>query len=303
LDLEVPPPMKAEVSLPIMLTLEDVQRNTTKWVTDCLPLRLLSSKATEEELEDVNSSLLDTEVFQLIGLLAHLLYWLTLGVNRPSGEQCLTEEARSSLFAAAHELWCRFELDHRDTATGVSFALPVLLLTIKRGVERCFEVQYPTLVASTLLRQELIDRINSLTMQLFDPDGTYARLGKFDGTGKAIALSKNLEMMTSARNKKAKRLRDLTQRSTPLVRAVAGGAPPPGALARPSRDASGHNVLMKAAMVRLQMAPRGAASASTQPQSACRGSSVGRRLPPLGGFPSSSAASSSARTSPPNTAR
>merc|ERR1712129_372255 len=64
-------------------------------------------------------------------------------------------------------------------------------------------------------------------MRLFDPDGRYALFGKFDGTGKAIALSRRLEMALPGQGHAhgPARLHGRANRSTPLVRAVLGCVP------------------------------------------------------------------------------
>ena len=86
----------------------------------------------------------------------------------------LSESALQSLFVSIHQNWAQFEKLYRNTKTGVSFGLPCLMLTVKRGIERCFEISYPTLMSDEVLRQQVLDRINTLLMRLFDPDGMSA---------------------------------------------------------------------------------------------------------------------------------
>jgi hypothetical protein len=173
-------------------------------------------------LDKVRLVMKDDEVARLIGLLGHLLHWLALMPIRKEGPH-LSESALQSLFVAIHETWSQFEKLYRDTKIGVSFVLPCLMLTVKRGIERCFEISYPTLMSNELLQQQTIDRINILFMRLFDPDSTYARCAKFDGEGKAIMLSKKLDVMMDKRGgTNVKRLHGKMHRSTPLVRAVLG---------------------------------------------------------------------------------
>eukprot|EP00413_Alexandrium_margalefii_P007211 CAMPEP_0204523920 /NCGR_PEP_ID=MMETSP0661-20131031/7101_1 /ASSEMBLY_ACC=CAM_ASM_000606 /TAXON_ID=109239 /ORGANISM="Alexandrium margalefi, Strain AMGDE01CS-322" /LENGTH=202 /DNA_ID=CAMNT_0051529647 /DNA_START=132 /DNA_END=736 /DNA_ORIENTATION=+ len=79
-------------------------------------------------------------------------------------------------------------------------------------------------MTQSALHQQIVDRINTLMMRLFDPDCFYARFGKFDGTGKAISLTRKLDMMASAKGHTGvKRLHGRTHRATPLVQSVVGG--------------------------------------------------------------------------------
>merc|ERR1719253_2308960 len=76
-------------------------------------------------------------------------------------------------------------------------------------------------MAHQRLRGEITVNINVLLMRLFDPDCMYTRFGKLDGTGKAIALWRQIDLLTSAGGlTKAKRLFKRTHHATPLVRAV-----------------------------------------------------------------------------------
>lgn len=232
LSIKAPVEMWGEVLVPISVSFEDVQRNTAKFVDEALPLEMLTSREEPAVLEAVREVLRDADVSRLTGLLAHLLHWITLMPLRKEGPQ-LSESALQSLYVAVYELWSRYEKHWRSVRVGVTLVLPCLMLTIKRGIERCFELSFPTLTANDSLRQQLVDCINSLLMRLFDPDGTYSRFGKFDGTGKAINLSKRLDAMLASQEaegsggvgagtNKGKRLAGRTQRSTPLVRAVLG---------------------------------------------------------------------------------
>merc|ERR1712232_1130606 len=122
------------------------------------------------------------------------MYWLTLAKNRAPGEMRVTETALQSIFVHVYELWSAFEKCHRSTNLGVNLVLPCIMLTLKQGVERCYELQYPGLMGDETINRKITNRINTMCMRLFDPDGQYARFGKGDGTGKAIALSKQIDM-------------------------------------------------------------------------------------------------------------
>lgn len=222
--LELPDRLKKKVAQPIRSSLEDIQRSNLLWISDSLPLEMLTCTKDDTFFKLVRASLAKPTVSRLIGLLLHLLYWVVLGVNRPDQKQCLTPDALQVMFTAVEKLWSGFEKHHRDSPEGVNLILPTLLLTVKRGVERGLEVQYPSMMADDIINGAIVDRINTLMMRLFDPDCMYARFGKFDGTGRALKLTKRLEMMSSGSDRtQAKRLFSRLNRTTPLLRASIGG--------------------------------------------------------------------------------
>lgn len=299
LRVDAPEDMFEEVLQPIRITLEDVNKNTSKWVDEQMPLEFLTSRRDEGLLEQVRGTLKDANVAKITGLLAHLLHWVALMPLNAEGPH-ISESALQSLFVGIQEIWTQFEKLHRDSKAGVSFVLPCLMLTVKRGVERCFEMSYPVLMSHEMLRQQVLDSINILLMRFFDPDGTYSRFGKFDGEGKAITLSKKLDaLMASQGTSHAKRLHGRMNRATPLVRAVlgltgegkfcgvvnepktrvmlrhcdAGGGVPAGGMSDPPQDKNRQQALLKAANDRLQFqskcegSPR-QASPPRQPSSA-----------------------------------
>jgi hypothetical protein len=222
--IDLPESMWSEALQPIRCTLEDVKKNTSKWVEDSMPLEFLTSRRFQDDaaLNNVRATLKETNVAKLIGLLSHLLHWLAMMPVRKTGPH-LSENALQSMFVAVHEYWAQYEKLYRDSKWGVSFVLPCIVLTLKTGIERIFEISYPNVMSHEGLRQLIIDRINTLLMRLFDPDSAYSRFGKFDGEGKAILLSKKLDaIMTSEGNTHNKRFQSRIHRSTPLVRAVVG---------------------------------------------------------------------------------
>jgi len=308
LAIDIPKQFLEETLEPIRISLEDVRKNTTKWVDESMPLELLTSRKSPDVFADIRSSLCDPDVSRLIGVLAHLLHWLIFSHLKHDGLQ-LSESALQTMFVAVHELWCSFEKYYRDTAMGVSFMLPCLMLTLKRGIERCYELTYPTMMADEELQQQVIDRINALLMRLFDPDGVYARFGKFDGTGKAISITKRLDMMLSAQGSThLRRLHGRAHRSTPLVRSVLGnigagsgrgqvcnsqtrsmlqrsdlgGTVAGDSVVSPPRDGDRQRALLKAAMYRLDIIAEGPlkkdANAGGDPSSA---TGSGRRVQAL----------------------
>jgi len=225
LDLQVPDKHCGEAREPISTRLEQVRSSAAKWVNERLPLELLAGPRRDEQtLATVRAALLQPKVAKLMGLLAHLAYWLILGPCRQEADR-LPEHALRSLFSAVEEGWSSFEGRYRDSPIGVSLVLPCLMLTLKCGVERCFEAQYRGIMAEAQLRQQLIDRINGLFMRLFDPDCVYAGFGRFTGSRKALGLSRKLDLMASALGHNGvKRLHGRSHRATPLVQAMLGAA-------------------------------------------------------------------------------
>jgi len=225
LDVEVPDKHCREAREPINIRLEQIRSSAVKWVNERMPLELLAAPRRDEQtLTTVRTALLQPQVAKLVGLLAHLAYWLILGSCRQEADR-LPEHALQSLFSAVQEEWSGFEGRHRGSPLGVSLVLPCLMLTLKCGVERCFEAQYREIMAESQLRQQLIDRINGLFMRLFDPDCVYARFGSFAGSRKALSLSRKLDLMASAQGHSGvKRLHGRSHRATPLVQAMLGAA-------------------------------------------------------------------------------
>lgn len=197
LECDVPRQFLDEVKRPIEVSLEDIRKNTVMWVKERLPLELLTTRQNLEEMKQIRASLCDSEVPRLIGLLAHLLYWLALAKCRAVGTTKLSESALQTMSAAVHQMWSSFERTHRETVLGVNLVLPSLMLALKQGIERCFELQFPGMMADAPTSLRIVDRINTMLMRLFDPDCRFSHFGKGDGTGKAILLSRQIEKITS----------------------------------------------------------------------------------------------------------
>merc|ERR1712025_1393670 len=76
-------------------------------------------------------------------------------------------------------------------------------------------------MADSGLAQQVMDRINVLFMRLFDPDCRFARFGAFDGTLKAIKLSRKLGLIQSQNGQSVvQRSLHKQHRATPLVHSV-----------------------------------------------------------------------------------
>jgi len=223
LDIKVSNSLRAEIHHPINVEPEDLKKNLNKWIDTDLPVELLMSRKDSGICSEIRGFLKEPEVAQLTGLLVHLAYWVMFGSNRQQGQRRLSNNARQSIFVAVHELWSNFEKYHRNNPVGVNHKLPCLMLVIKHGIERCFEIQYPNVLADAATSQKLIDNINALLMRLFDPDCVYAGFGIFAGTVKARHLRRKLDRMRSmSGHNHIVRLRGQVHRSTQLVQSVLG---------------------------------------------------------------------------------
>lgn len=226
LKLDVPDLLRQELLQPINVTLDDIRKELSKFVQEYLPLELLTARQTkgrENFFEELRGELGSTRIVRLAGLISHFLYWNTLGHLHEQRQ--LPETSKQSLFLTIHELWSSMEGGHKENPLGVSYVIPVSMLTLKWTVERCFAIQYTKFMADNGLAQQLIDRINVLFMRLFDVDCRFARFGAFDGTLKAITLSRKLGLIQSQNGQSVTR-RSLHKqnRATPLVRSVMGDA-------------------------------------------------------------------------------
>lgn len=220
LKLEVPELLRQEVLQPITVTLDDIRKELAKFVQEYLPLELLTARRQERQFfEELRGELGSTRIVRLAGLISHFMYWNTLGYLHK--ERQLPESSKQSLFLTIHELWSSMEAGHKENPLGVSYVIPVSMLTLKWTTERCFGIQYPKFMADNALARNLIDRINVLFMRLFDPDCRFARFGAFDGTLKAIKLSRKLGLIQSqnGQNVVQRSLRK-QHRATPLVHSV-----------------------------------------------------------------------------------
>ncbi|CAK9039079.1 Hypothetical protein (Fragment) [Durusdinium trenchii] len=233
LDLPLDGDAQQQVAEPLAIEIEQIQVQIKAWVQGQLPLELLSSRGRQEPqlLSDLRATLWQTEVCQLIGLLAHLLYWLAFACCRRPEHPRLGQHALQGMVAAAHEQWVSLERRYKNSKLGISLAMPCLLLTLKYGIEVCFESQYPSLFGEKTgewaLRQALMERINTLLMRLFDPDGTLSRFGRLDAAENPFNLYKKLELkaaQSSPGGTRLKQLQSRADRATPLVRAALQGA-------------------------------------------------------------------------------
>jgi hypothetical protein len=199
--IEVPEELRVEALQPLVVTLDEIQKKTGDFAED-LPLELLTNRSDPALFAPVRSQLIFSDAVRLTGLLAHLLYWVIFGHLHPKEKQ-LPESSVQALKVTVHDLWSALIAPYRDFPTGVSFVIPVFCLSIKKGVKWIFTSRYPSVFsqhdqADELCRQ-LVEQINVLFMQLFDPDCVYARFGALDSTKQAVKLWKKLDLALASR--------------------------------------------------------------------------------------------------------
>lgn len=87
----------------------------------------------------------------------------------------------------------------RNSPAGLCFVLPVMMLALKRGIEEVFTSDYSRLFLdsddSEAVLTALVDQINVLMMNLFDPDCAFANFGALDGSGEAMRLWRKLSIV------------------------------------------------------------------------------------------------------------
>jgi len=172
----------------------------------------------------IRENLSSPEAIRMIGLLAHLLYWTVFGHLRPL-ERRLPQPSQQSLILSLQELWSRLcdagrpkgprkgaepavQSPSRDGAqpqapldrdSPVGFVLPVYMLSLKRNVEYVFHRQYAKAFndvhTGAALAAELVDQLNVLVMNVFDPDCAYASFGALDSSAEAIRQWRKLGVL------------------------------------------------------------------------------------------------------------
>lgn len=219
----VPEKFHAEALEPIIATETDIHKAAASFATHRCPLELLTTRRDQEFLATVRKHIASNEVVRVTGLMAHLLYWTVFGYLHPAAQR-LPETSKQSLLVSIHDRWSAVVAMSRNLPTGASFVLPIIVLTIKRGVRDVFAGRFPNLCApGALLSRHLADQINVLFMQLFDPDCTYARFGVLDQTREAVHLWRKMDLaMTATGRGAATRMLTRKNRTTPILNTLMG---------------------------------------------------------------------------------
>eukprot|EP00929_Paragymnodinium_shiwhaense_P093468 TRINITY_DN53622_c0_g1_i1.p1 TRINITY_DN53622_c0_g1~~TRINITY_DN53622_c0_g1_i1.p1 ORF type:complete len:644 (+),score=149.26 TRINITY_DN53622_c0_g1_i1:100-2031(+) len=225
------PPAEAfreEASCALNVSMKQIRMELHRISDKGLPLHLLNLKQDEKLFASVTQTAVSEDFAQLVGLLAHKLYWESFGHLQPEDAR-LPESTASSLLVSVHDAWYKLTASFRETPAGVRVALPALVLALKRGLERIFSASYPTCFADEDLTTWLIDRINVMIMQLIDPDCSLANFASFDLEADAIQLWKRYRQALTARGFMAsKRSRARMERMTPMMlKALSSGTAAP----------------------------------------------------------------------------
>lgn len=220
--LELPKDHRDEALSPISLTIEAIQAELKEYADHGLPLPLLTHRPEIAGCGAVRRVLASERAARLVGLLAHLTYWTVLGHLHPQ-ERRLPEPSKQSLVLTLQEVWATLRRPLTESPAGVSFVLPAVLLAVKRGVGRAFEVQYPKALADLAVASQLAFFINIIVMRLFDPDCTYARFAATSSDPGAIRLERRLGVVEAARGLGAsRRVASRLNRATPVVHSLLG---------------------------------------------------------------------------------
>eukprot|EP00928_Gymnodinium_smaydae_P012391 TRINITY_DN1449_c0_g2_i2.p1 TRINITY_DN1449_c0_g2~~TRINITY_DN1449_c0_g2_i2.p1 ORF type:complete len:533 (-),score=106.82 TRINITY_DN1449_c0_g2_i2:298-1896(-) len=234
-DHEIHPPKEhqAEASEPIRATLEQIRAEHMRFIYERLPLELLTTRKDPWLFHLLRKHLSSAPAIQLVGLLAHTLYWSVFGHLHPPDRR-LPALTSQSLGLTLQELWGqlvepikrtvgrRGELLARDSPSGICFVLPVFLLSLKRGVEHTFTSQYTKMFADAdfgpVLSDKLVLQLNIMMMNIFDPDCAYANFGTLDSSQGAIRMWRKLHTLQMKMGlTPATRMRSAMYRTTPAV--------------------------------------------------------------------------------------
>lgn len=209
-NIQVKPEHVAEVREAITVTLEQMMDEAANYAENCLPLELMTCRRDPWFFAAVRERLACPEATRLTGLMAHLLYWTVFGHLHPP-EKRLPQQTQQSLVLTVQELWSRLleparhrisrrgEPLARDLPSGLPFVLPTYILSMKRGVETVFKIQYVKAFSDEKhgaeLEAQLVDQLNVLVMNVFDPDCAYASFGALDSSPDAIRLWRKLAVL------------------------------------------------------------------------------------------------------------
>jgi len=209
-NIDVSEELRDDMSRPVEMTLSIIQAEAIDYVGQRFPLELLTTRVDPWLFVAIRERLRCPEAIRLTGLLAHLFYWRCFAYLHHSSER-LPAKTHQSLVLTIQELWSRLieparerlgrrgELLSKDAPSGITFVTAAFLLAIKRGTEHVFLTQYVRTFTNTdhgaTLREQLVDQINVMAMNLFDPDCTQASFGALDSSVEAIQIWRKLHVM------------------------------------------------------------------------------------------------------------
>eukprot|EP00440_Ansanella_granifera_P009038 gb/GFBE01009793.1/.p1 GENE.gb/GFBE01009793.1/~~gb/GFBE01009793.1/.p1 ORF type:complete len:576 (+),score=121.58 gb/GFBE01009793.1/:1-1728(+) len=201
--IQVPAEHVAEVRQPLCQTLERMHAEIEDYVQNSMPLELLSTRRDPWFFAGIRERLESMEFVRLIGLSAHLLYWTVFGHLHAPDRQ-LPESTRQSLVLTMQELWsclnktAQHKLGKIDTHAR-EFFVPVFILFLKRGMEQVMKYQYQKLFedkdVGEGLNMQLVEQINVMVMNLFDPDCANGNFAALDSSMQAMKLWRKLHII------------------------------------------------------------------------------------------------------------
>jgi len=201
-----------EVKRPLQVTLEDIENMQTEFLK-AMPFQLLKTHVTQEQKEALRLVLITSTMKRLIGLVSHYLYWTVLRTHLPASEnaQMLSEEDRQTVYLAIAGTFNEVEMQLKKRRHDVVFQLPLVLLSVKVGIETVFRDAYPTWFK---LEEEehgvgksvTLSKFNSVITRLFDPDNYNSHVSALESTTEAMRIASRSRHQHT--RKKPQRLRD-----------------------------------------------------------------------------------------------
>jgi len=259
IQISVPNHLAPDALEPINIQLEDILAEAVAYTEKKLPLELLTTRRDPWLFQAIRRQLVCQEAVRLTGLVSHLLYWLVFGhLHPPEGR--LPQTTRQSLVLAVQDIWAQLtapaslgEILGRDTPAGRCFVIPVYILALKRGVENVFHLTYPKMFDDgdygPAIKLQLVDQLNILVMNLFDPDCCSANFGALDSSPEAMRLWKKVSInqmklgLTAAKQKQGKEFRTS---STMLLLMNSDGRAPTSNFTRKFLQKSSSDVVLAA---------------------------------------------------------
>mmetsp|Transcript_23483 Transcript_23483/g.67973 ORF Transcript_23483/g.67973 Transcript_23483/m.67973 type:complete len:491 (-) Transcript_23483:217-1689(-) len=104
--VSVPSNHVEELSEPISATLEQIMDDVAEYTEARFPIELLTGRRDPWLFAAIRDSLSSPEAVRMVGLFAHLLYWVAFGHLRPPDRR-LPQASQQSLILTLQELWSR----------------------------------------------------------------------------------------------------------------------------------------------------------------------------------------------------
>jgi hypothetical protein len=202
--IQVPQEHLTELGQHLNVTTQEILEEIQSYAEKSFPLELLTARRDPWLFAGIRERLESADFVRLIGLSAHLLYWTVFGHLHPPDKQ-LAESSRQSLVLTMQELWSRacesagHKMGRKADSSAREFVIPVFMLMLKRSIEKVFTYQYRKVFTDQDIGEsttaQLVDQINVMVMNLFDPDCAHSNFGALDTSMQAIKLWRKLHII------------------------------------------------------------------------------------------------------------